>query len=84
MKAPAPLRHREVFLCFPCTKTGTAVRQTACSCGLCASSKPPRAFMDDGAAGCRHLATAARYLIGHSEKSEKQNESDIICSPDLL
>ena len=31
-------------LWFLCTKTETAVRQTACSCGLCASSKSPPGF----------------------------------------
>ena len=37
---------------LPCSFCKTAVRQTACSCGLCASTVNPQTFMHGGAARC--------------------------------
>ena len=37
---------------LPCLFGKTAVRQNACSCGLCASTVNPQTFMQGGAARC--------------------------------
>lgn len=37
---------------LPCSFCKTAVRQTACSCGLCAITVSPQTFMHGGAVGC--------------------------------